>query len=151
MFMLKFVLSVLFASTLAFAVSDDAACADFCSKCADEQSTLCQEIMETCQCNVSSATEEQPIAETAVPSEPVQETPSAPIMKATFAPPPEEKKQNDGAIMNVNFGYKGDSEYTAKLQVDGSYKMEEKSNTGLWVAIGAGALIALIVILASAI
>jgi hypothetical protein len=147
--MLKFILSVLFVSTLAFAVSDDAACVEFCNKCAEEQSALCQEITETCQCNVSNVTEEQPIVETPTPSEPVQETQSKPIMKATFAPPQEEKKDNNGAIMNVNFGYKGDSEYTATLQADGSYENEKKGNPFLWIAIGVATVVTIIIIAAS--
>ena len=146
--MLKFVLSVLFASTLAFAVSDDATCVDFCNKCAEEQSALCQEIMETCQCNVSDAAEEQPIAETVdTPSETAEEAPNTPIMKTTFAPPPETKKDNDGAIMNVNFGYKGDSEYRAVLKRDGSYENEKKVNHPVaWIAIGIISVITIIVL-----
>lgn len=152
--MLKLFLSILFASSFAFAVTNDAACVDFCKKCIEEQSELCTEIIETCQCNESGETDSGNV-ENSQPEEPetvsetVEPAPSAPIMKASFAPPPEKKKKKDGAIMNVNFGYKGDSEYTAELQADGSYEMKEKSNTGIWVAIGGGIVLALVIILAS--
>lgn len=152
--MLKLFLSILFASSFAFAVTNDAACVDFCKKCTEEQSELCTEIIETCQCNESGEADSgnvensQPEEPEAV-SESAEPVPSAPIMKASFAPPPEKKKKKDGAIMNVNFGYKGDSEYTAELQADGSYEMKEKSNTGIWVAIGGGIVLALVIILAS--
>jgi hypothetical protein len=152
--MLKLFLSILFASSFAFAVTNDAACVDFCKKCTEEQSELCTEIIETCQCNESGETvvnddESAQAEEPEAVSETVEPAPSAPIMKASFAPPPEKKKKKDGAIMNVNFGYKGDSEYTAELQADGSYEMKEKSNTGIWVAIGGGIVLALVIILAS--
>ena len=152
--MLKLLLSILFASSFAFAVTNDATCVDFCKKCTEEQSELCTEIVQTCQCNESSETvvnddESAQDEEPEAVSETVEPAPSAPIMKASFAPPPEKKKKKDGAIMNVNFGYKGDSEYTAELQADGSYEMKEKSNTGIWVAIGGGIVLALVIILAS--
>lgn len=148
--MLKLFLSILFASSFAFAVTNDATCVDFCKKCTEEQSELCTEIIETCQCNESGETvvNDDESAQAEEP-ETVEPAPSAPIMKASFAPPPEKKKKKDGAIMNVNFGYKGDSEYTAELQADGSYEMKEKSNTGIWVAIGGGIVLALVIILAS--
>ncbi len=152
--MLKLFLSILFASSFAFAVTNDAACVDFCKKCTEEQSELCTEIVQTCQCNESSETvvnddESAQAEESETASETAEPASNAPIMKASFAPPPEKKKENDGAIMNVNFGYKGDSEYTAELQADGSYEMKEKSNTGIWVAIGGGIVLALVIILAS--
>ena len=139
--MLKLFLSILFASSFAFAVTNDAACVDFCKKCAEEQSELCTEIIETCQCNESSETvvnddESAQAEEPEAVSETVEPAPSAPIMKASFAPPPEKKKKKDGAIMNVNFGYKGDSEYTAVLKDDGTYENKEKDNTSLWVVLG---------------
>ena len=148
--MSRLLLSILLLAALAFAVSNDASCIEFCNKCAEEQSDLCTEIIATCQCNVSNDAETKQTEESGASTEAVQEEQSAPIMKTSFAPPPEEKNKNDGAIMNVNFGYKGDSEYTAELQADGSYEMKEKSNTGVWVAIGIGTLLALLVIIASA-
>ena len=150
--MSRLILAILLIAPFAFAISNDASCIDFCKKCAEEQSELCTEIIETCQCNESSETvvnddESAQAEEPEAVSKTVEPAPSAPIMKASFAPPPEKKK--DGAIMNVNFGYKGDSEYTAELQADGSYEMKEKSNTGIWVAIGGGIVLALVIILAS--
>ena len=152
--MSRLILAILLIAPFAFAISNDASCIDFCKKCAEEQSELCTEIIETCQCNESSETvvnddESAQAEEPEAVSKTVEPAPSAPIMKASFAPPPEKKKENDGAIMNVNFGYKGDSEYTAELQADGSYEMKEKSNTGIWVAIGGGIVLALVIILAS--
>ena len=152
--MSRLILAILLIAPFAFAISNDASCIDFCKKCAEEQSELCTEIIETCQCNKSSETvvnddESAQAEEPEAVSETVEPAPSAPIMKASFAPPPEKKKKKDGAIMNVNFGYKGDSEYTAELQADGSYEMKEKSNTGIWVAIGGGIVLALVIILAS--
>ena len=152
--MSRLIVAILLIAPLAFAISDDAACVDFCKKCTEEQSELCTEIVQTCQCNESSETvvngdESAQAEEPEAVSETVEPAPSAPIMKASFAPPPEKKKKKDGAIMNVNFGYKGDSEYTAELQADGSYEMKEKSNTGIWVAIGGGIVLALVIILAS--
>ena len=152
--MSRLILAILLIAPFAFAISNDASCIDFCKKCAEEQSELCTEIIETCQCNESSETvvhddESAQAEEPEAVSKTVEPAPSAPIMKASFAPPPEKKKKKDGAIMNVNFGYKGDSEYTAELQADGSYEMKEKSNTGIWVAIGGGIVLALVIILAS--
>lgn len=129
--MLKLFLAVLFMSSVAIAASDDDACLRLCSKCVEDQSDLCREVVETCQCDISGDTENSSAAE------PVQETASAPIIKTNFAPPQESGQKTDGAIMNVNFGYKGDSEYTATLQEDGSYKMEKKSSYApLWIVLG---------------
>ena len=152
--MLKLFLSILFASSFAFAVTNDATCVDFCKKCTEEQSELCTEIIETCQCNESGEADSgnvensQPEEPEAV-SETVEPAPSAPIMKASFAPPPEKKKKKDGAIMNVNFGYKGDSEYTAELQADGSYENKPKSNPAPWIISGILATLLIIVLVAS--
>ena len=153
--MSRLILAILLIAPFAFAISNDASCIEFCKKCAEEQSELCTEIIETCQCNVpnepaNSDVENSQAEESEAASETAEPASNTPIMKASFAPPPEKKKENDGAIMNVNFGYKGDSEYTAKLKSDGSYELEEKSNTGVWVAIGTGALVVLLLIIASA-
>ena len=117
---------------------------------------MCTEIVQTCQCDVSNEAvaneaESTQVEQPEAVSETVKPAQSAPIMKASFAPPPEKKKENNGAIMNVNFGYKGDSDYTAALQADGSYELEEKDHTGMWIAIGSGALLVLIFIIAAAI
>ena len=154
--MLRLIVAILLIAPLAFAISDDAVCVDFCNKCAEKPSELCTEIVQTCQCDVSNeaVANETEITQAEQPeavSETVKPAQSAPIMKASFAPPPEKKNKDDGAIMNVNFGYKGDSEYTAELQADGSYEMKEKNNAGVWIAIGAGALLILIGIIAAAI
>ena len=152
--MLKLFLSILFASSFAFAVINDATCVDFCNKCTEEQSDLCTEIVQTCQCNesaeaVSGNIEDSQAEQPEAVSETVKPTPSAPIMKASFAPPPEKKKKKDGAIMNVNFGYKGDSEYTAELQADGSYENKPKSNPAPWIISGILASLLIIVLVAS--
>lgn len=149
--MLKLFLSILFASSFAFAVTNDAACVDFCKKCTEEQSELCTEIVQTCQCNESGEADSGNVenSQPEAVSETVKPTPSAPIMKASFAPPPEKKKKKDGAIMNVNFGYKGDSEYTAELQADGSYENKPKSNPAPWIISGILATLLIIVLVAS--
>ena len=146
--MLKLFLFFLFASAVVVTASDDAICSDFCSKCGERQSDLCAEVHKTCQCEVSSSAEKQTEAETENPAaENVHGESNAPILKATFAPSQENKQQINGAIMNVNFGNKGDGRYTAELQSDGSYKMKDKDNTAVWIAIGSASLLTIVFII----
>ena len=108
--MLKFIFSILLIGSFAFAISDETTCASLCSKCIESQSDLCTEIVGTCKCTVINYSENSISTK--------------------------ENKPNDSAIMKVDFGHKGDSEYTAVLKDDGTYENKEKDNTSLWVVLG---------------
>ena len=148
--MLRLFLIILFVSSAALAASNDAMCIDVCSKCESEQTDVCSEFVKICQCDISSGAENQSDATADGDSEFTQEASSAPIMKATFGSSQEKPPKSDGAIINVNFGHKGDREYTAQLQKDGSYEMKDRDNTAMWVAIGGTSLLVLVFIIALA-
>ena len=112
-------------------------CVDFCSKCVEVSSVLCQDVVKTCQCEISNATDDQVAAG------------SSAIMTTNFASPQEGQKQDVAAIVNVNFGKKGDAEYSAVLKEDGSYENEKKNSPVVWVVLGAivAALTVLVIVI----
>jgi hypothetical protein len=58
------------------------------------------------------------------------------ITNVDFSPVQSNPQKNRGAIINVDFGAKGDAEYTAVKTGENSYKVENKSKS-IIVAIGA--------------
>lgn len=59
------------------------------------------------------------------------------IASVDFAPVPAESKKDHGAIVDVDFGKKGDAQYTAVKTGDDSYKAEKKHIPNeIFIAIG---------------
>jgi hypothetical protein len=59
------------------------------------------------------------------------------IANVDFAPVSAENKKNGGAIIDVDFGQKGDAQYTAVKTGDDSYKVEKKNKaSGYFIAFG---------------
>lgn len=136
---------VFFSAAIAFA--DD--CNFLCGDCENDESDICKSVIETCNCN-SIATEEETIEqEKNVAPKKTVKTEKKSIIEADFGhneemdPPPKKKR-----IIDVNFGENGDDEYTAVRQADGSYEIEERSNTGIIIASAIGAALLIIILLA---
>ena len=136
---------ILFAAILAGA--QDISCIEFCSKCIDDHSELCAQIAETCNCNV----QEEPRQSESTPA-PAPETPPAPkaeakpISSVDFTPKKPKEKNRKEAIINVDFGYKGDSEFTAVKNSDNTYDIKQKDNSKLYIGVGVASLLLVILL-----
>lgn len=72
---------------------------------------------------------------------------SASVANVNFKPTSSSsKKKGDGSIINVNFGNKGDDNYTAVKTGENSYNLKEKNNTGILVAIGSGLILTIFIL-----
>ena len=109
---------------LLYAISifaQDDTCKDFCSKCYGNNSEICLQIAQNCECSITN----EPSAT------------SIPLSNVDFGAA-ETNGQKFSPLANVDFGDKGDDTHTAVLQDNGTYELQNKNRT--WFIIGGFAL-----------
>ena len=95
--------------------------------------------------SVSSADEE--IEEYEDETEATTEASISSTVKEDYAPAPSKEKKENGPIIDVDFGSKGDEEYTAVMTGKDTYDVKEKNNKGILIGIAGIAVAALIIVL----
>ena len=86
--------------------------------------------------NVSNV-QDVPKAQVSSTNQEISTRPTSSIANVDFTPVSSKKNKNDGAIIIVDFGDKGDAQYTAVKTGDDAYKVEKRNKTsGYFIAFG---------------